>query len=151
MKPDPEELPQELREITSDVTSIPGTLYFTPEVFDQLNELCVLKRITPTRLIVEAINSQGARWEEFIEEVTIPSKPGKTEIWPEDPLYILARVLMVHLIRVFHKRLEDPSGFEELRKNAPAEWVFLRLNLELVQKSYSQSALRVPNTGSLLG
>src|SRR4029077_20281982 len=66
MKPDPEELPQELREITSDVTSIPGTLYFTPEVFDQLNELCVLKRITPTRLIVEAINSQGARWEEFI-------------------------------------------------------------------------------------
>jgi hypothetical protein len=89
-----------------------------------LNELCVLKRITPTRLIDEAINSQGARWEEFIEEVTIPSKPGEPEIWPEDPLYILARVLMVHLIRVFHKRLEDPSGFEELRKNAPAEWSF---------------------------
>ena len=103
MKLDPEELPQELREITSDVTSIPGTLYFTPEVFDQLNELCALKRLTPTQLIVEAINSQGARWEEFIAEVMIQLKPGESEIWPEDPLYILARVLMVHLIRVFTK------------------------------------------------
>ena len=54
----------------------------------------------------------------------IPLKVGEPEIWPEDPLYILARVLMVHLIRVFHKRLEDPPGFEELRKNAPAEWRF---------------------------
>ena len=124
MKLDPEELPQELREITSDVTSVPGTLYFTPEVFDQLDELCALKRVTPTQLIVEAINSQGARWEEFIAEVMPPLKPGEPEIWPEDPLYILARVLMVHLIRVFHKRLEDPAGFEELRKNAPAEWCF---------------------------
>ena len=124
MKVDPEELPQELREITSDITSIPGTLYFTPEVFDQMNELCVLKRLTSTQVIVEAINSQGPRWEEFIAEVMIPLKPGEPEFWPEDPLYILARVLMVHLIRVFHKRLEDPAGFEELRKNAPAEWCF---------------------------
>jgi len=30
----------------------------------------------------------------------------------------------MHLIRVFHKRLEDPAGFEELRKNAPAKWCF---------------------------
>ena len=124
MKLDPEELPQELREITSDITSIPGTLYFTPEVFNQLNELCVLKRFTPTQLIVKAINSQEVRWEEFIAEVMHPLKPDEPEIWPEDPLYILARVLMVHLIRVFHKRLEDPSGFDELRKNAPAEWCF---------------------------
>jgi hypothetical protein len=86
-----------------------------------LNKLSVLKRLTPTQLLVEAINSQGARWEEFIKEVMIPLKPGESEICPEDPLYILARVLMVHLIRVFHKRLEDPAGFEELRKNAPAE------------------------------
>jgi hypothetical protein len=124
MRLDPEQLPQELREITSNVTSIPGTLYFTPEVFDQLNELCVLKGTTPTQLIVQAINSQRARWEEFIAEVMIPLKPGEAEIWPEDPLYTLARVLMVHLIRVFHKRLEDPAGFEEVRKNAPAEWCF---------------------------
>src|SRR5262249_12787732 len=124
MKLDPEELPQELREITSDITSIPGTLYFTPEVFNQLNELCVLKRFTPTQLIVKANNSQEVRWEEFIAEVMHPLKPDEPEIWPEDPLYILARVLMVHLIRVFHKRLEDPSGFDELRKNAPAEWCF---------------------------
>ena len=73
---------------TSDIASIPGTLYFTPEVFDQLNELCVLKRLTPTQLIIEAINSQGARWEEFIAEVMIPLKPGEPEMWPEDPLYI---------------------------------------------------------------
>jgi hypothetical protein len=115
---------KELREITSDVTNIPGTLYFTPEVFDQLNELCALKRLTPTQLIVEAINSQAPRWEEFIAEVMHPLKSGEPKIWPEDPLYILARVLMMHLIRVFHKRLEDPAGFEELRKNAPAKWCF---------------------------
>jgi len=80
MKLDPEELPQELREITSDVTSILGTLYFTPEVFDQLNELCVLKRLTPTQLIVKAINSQGVRWEEFIAEVMYPLKPDEPGI-----------------------------------------------------------------------
>ena len=72
MKLDPEELPQELRETTSEVTSIPGTLYFTPEIFDQLNELCVLAGLTPTQLIVEAFNSQRARWQEFIAEVMIP-------------------------------------------------------------------------------
>jgi len=72
MKLDPEELPRELREITSDVTSVPGTLYLTPEVFDQLNELCVLAGLTPTQLIVEAFNSQRARWQEFIAEVMIP-------------------------------------------------------------------------------
>jgi hypothetical protein len=124
MKLDPEELPRELREITSDVTSIPGTLYFTPEIFDQLNELCVLEGLTPTQLIVEAFNSQRACWQEFITEVMIPLKPGEQEISTEDPLYILARVVMVHLIRTFHKRLEDPAGFEELRKNAPVEWSF---------------------------
>jgi hypothetical protein len=80
MRLDPEQLPQELREITSDVTSIPGTLYFTLEVFDQLNELCVLEGTTPTQLIVQAINSQRARWEEFIAEVMIPLKPGESEI-----------------------------------------------------------------------
>jgi len=94
MKLDSEELPKELREITSDVTNI-GTLYFTP----------------------------APRWE-FIAEVMHPSKPSEPKIWPEDSLHILARVLMMHLIRVFHKRLEDPAGFEELRKNAPAKWCF---------------------------
>ena len=124
MKLYPEELPQELREITSDVASIPGTLFFTPEIFDQLDELCILKGLTPTQLAVEAFNSQKARWQEFIAEVMIPSKPREPEVWSEDPLYILARVVMVHLIRVFHKRLEDPAGFAELRKNAPPEWSF---------------------------
>src|SRR5262245_13856939 len=124
MKLYPEELPQELREITSDVASIPGTLFLTPEIFDQLDELCILKGLTPTQLTVEAFNSQRARWQEFIAEVMIPLKPREPEIWSEDPLYILARVVMVHLIRVFHKRLEDAAGFEELRKNAPPEWFF---------------------------
>jgi len=85
MKLDPEELPQELREITSDVTSIPGTLFFTPEIFEQLDELCVLKGLTPTQLIVEAFNSQRARWQEFNAEVMTPLKPREPEIWPEDP------------------------------------------------------------------
>jgi hypothetical protein len=91
---------------------------------DQLDELCILKGLTPTQLIVEAFNGQRARWHEFIAEVMIPLKPREPEIWSEDPLYILARVVMVHLIRVFHKRLEDPAGFAELRKNAPPEWSF---------------------------
>jgi hypothetical protein len=95
-----------------------------PKIFEQLEELCVLKGLTPTQLTVEAINSQGVRWQEFIAEVMTPLKPREPKIRPEDPLYILARVVMVHLIRVFHKRREDPAGFEELRKNAPPEWSF---------------------------
>jgi len=109
MKLDREELPKELREITGDVTSIPGTLYFTPEIFDQLNALCVLNGLTRTQLIVEAFNSQRARWQEFIAEVMTPLKPREPEISPEDPLYILARVVMVHLIRVFHIRVRSST------------------------------------------
>ena len=62
---------------------------------DQLDELCILKGLTPTQLIVEAFNGQRARWHEFIAEVMIPLKPREPEIWSEDPLYILARLLMV--------------------------------------------------------
>src|SRR6516165_2066836 len=39
------------------------------------------------------------------------------EISPEDPLYILARVVMVHLIRVFHKRMRRPNGLLPQSRN----------------------------------
>lgn len=107
-----------------DGIAIPAVLYFPREVLGQLNELCHLRGLTPAQLILEAIKSQDNRFEQFIKEVWTPLKPGEPEIWPEDPLYSLASVLVLHLFRVLHQKLNDPAGFEEFKKNAPSEWSF---------------------------
>jgi hypothetical protein len=120
--PDDEKKP-DYRQLV-DGLSTPAVLYFPPEVLGQLNELCELRRLTPAQLIVEAIKSQDARFEEFITEVWTPLKPGEPEIWPEDPLKSLACVLVIHLFRVLHQKLNDPAGFEEFKKNAPSQWSF---------------------------
>jgi hypothetical protein len=56
-----------------------------------------------------------------------PLAPGEPDIWPEDPLFCLASVAMVRLIRNFIMLTKDPTGFEELVKNAPADWSFCSL------------------------
>jgi hypothetical protein len=110
-----------------DGLSTPAVLYFPFDVLGQLNELCELHRLTPAQLIIEAIKSQDARLEEFIEEVMTPLEPGEPEIWPEDPLKSLASVLLIHLFRVLHQKLNDPAGFAEFKKNAPSQWSFSSL------------------------
>jgi len=112
-----------LQDFVQDVAA-PAVLYFPPEVLDQLNELCELKAVSPGQLISEALKSQDERHEQFLKEVTTPLKPDEIEILPEDPLYILACVVTIHLFRTLHKRLQDPAAFEEVKKNAPVEWSF---------------------------
>jgi hypothetical protein len=53
-----------------------------------------------------------------------PLPPGKSELWPDDPLYALACVAMLHFARVLIKMVDEPEAFEELKKPAPAEWSF---------------------------
>jgi hypothetical protein len=56
--------------------------------------------------------------------VLTPLAPGEIEVWPEDPLDLLARVVALHAVRLLIKWYENPAGFEEDKKLAPAEWSF---------------------------
>jgi hypothetical protein len=64
------------------------------------------------------------RWEQTWDQVLTPLAPGEIEVWPEDPLDLLARVVALHAMRLLIQRYEDPAGFEEDKKLAPAEWSF---------------------------
>jgi hypothetical protein len=119
---------QELKSFIRDITAIPAVLYFWPPVLGQLNELCASRGLSPAGLISKAIESQDARFDEFIEELMTPLEPDEPE--PEDPLYILACVLTIHLFRVLHRKLNDPAAFGELKKRAPAQWSFASLEDE---------------------
>jgi len=55
-------------QLSSDLTT-PAVLYFPPEVLGQLNELCELCGLTPAVLICKAIESQDARFDQFIHEL----------------------------------------------------------------------------------
>ena len=107
----------------AELAAVPAILAFPPEVYAQLIELCELRGWTPNRLVVEAVRSQRGRVSQLIEELE-PLEPGEIEIWPEDPLNALARVVALHAMRLFIKSFEDPAGYEEFKKQAPAEWSF---------------------------
>jgi hypothetical protein len=111
-------------EILEEIATTPAALYLPREVCNQLTELCELRGWTPNRLIVEAINSQHDRFEQITLEVMTPLKPGEVEIWPEDPLYLLASVIAHYLMQRLLKSFTDPAGFEEENRQAPAEWSF---------------------------
>jgi hypothetical protein len=73
----------------------------------------------------EAMRSQGSRWEKIAEELLSPLEPGEIDVWPEDPLDILARVIFFHAMRLFSKSFYDPLGYEEEKKRAPTECFLL--------------------------
>src|ERR1700686_2049864 len=108
----------------AEIAAIPAILAFPPEIFGQLTELCELRGFTHHRLVVEAMRSQDGRWKKIAEEVLTPLEPGEIEVWPEDPLYILARVVLLRAMRLFSKSFHDPVGYEQEKKHAPAEWSF---------------------------
>ena len=95
-----------------EITRIPATLYFPPDVLGQLNELCELRRLTSGQLIAEAFKSQYARWDEFCKEIMTPLASGEREVWSEDPLYALACVAMLHFARALIKMVDEPDAFE---------------------------------------
>jgi hypothetical protein len=87
--------------ILGTITAIPAVLYFPAEVVEQLNELCRLRQFTAKELMTEAFKSQRPRFDQFVEEVLAPLKPGESTTWPEDPLYCLAYGAMGHFTRSF--------------------------------------------------
>ena len=110
--------------ILEEIAAIPAILAFPPEIFAQLDELCELRGFTHHRLVVEAVKSRLDSWKQISDEVLTPIAPGEIEVWPEDPLDLLARVVALHAMRLLIQRYEDPAGFEEDKKLAPAEWSF---------------------------
>jgi hypothetical protein len=113
-----------LLEMQEQLTSIPAVLYFPSDVLGQLHELCSLRQFTPHQLIDEALKSHSSRFEKFVEEIMTPLAPGEPEIWPEDPLYALACVTMLHFMRTFTMMMNHLAGFEEPKAQAPANWSF---------------------------
>jgi hypothetical protein len=114
--------------LLSQIPAIPAVLYFPPDVLGQLNELCNMRQLTVQQLMMEALKSQEYRFDQLIEEVMTPLKPGESTAWPEDPLYCLACVTLIQWIRTFNKMMEDPdamdAALEQLKKDAPADWSF---------------------------
>ena len=79
---------------------------------------------THHQLVGEALRSQEGRWLKLGKELLIQRPTGEIEVWPEDPLEILARVVLVRCMQLFSKNYTDPVGYEEEKKDAPAEWSF---------------------------
>src|ERR1700739_4684194 len=114
-------------EVISGVVAVPAVLYFPREVWEQLNELCRLRQLSPGQLMAEAFKSQFPRFDQFVEEVMTPRNPDEPNVWPEDPLYCLACGTMRHFMRTFVKMVNDPVAFQQMRKDAPADWSFRAL------------------------
>jgi hypothetical protein len=83
-----------------------------------------LRQLTPAQLMVEAFNSQEVRFDQFVEEVMTPLKPGESTDWPEVPLYCLACGAVRHFVRTFTMMMNDPVAFEQMKKDAPLDWAF---------------------------
>jgi hypothetical protein len=110
--------------IPSVITAIPAVLYFPHEVVEQLNELCRARQLTAQQLMAEVLKAQRPHFDRFIEDVLTPREPGEPPTWPEDPLYCLACGTMRHFARNFLMLMDDPIAFEQMRKDAPADWSF---------------------------
>jgi hypothetical protein len=106
------------------IVAIPAVLYFPHEVVEQLNELCRARGLTAQQLMAEVLKAQSPRFDQFVEEVMTTRKPGEPPTWPSDPLYCLACGTMRHFARNFLMMMEDPIAFEQMKKDAPANWSF---------------------------
>jgi hypothetical protein len=106
------------------ITAVPAVLYFPHTIVEQLNEFCRARQLSAQQLMVETLKSQEPRFDQFVEYVMTPRKPGEPPTWPEDPLYCLACGTMRHFARNFLMLNEDPVAFEQMKKDAPADWSF---------------------------
>ena len=112
------------KRIMAEIAAIPAILAFPPEVYAQLDQLCELRGFTHHQLVGEALRSQEGRWIKLRKELLAERPTGEIEVWPEDPLEILARVVLVRCVQLFSKNYHDPVGYEEEKKDAAAEWSF---------------------------
>lgn len=110
---------------------IPGVLYFPAKIVKDLEEIRVYNEYTYGQLVAWAFKMQLPRWNKFYKFVMTPFKPGEPKVWPEDPMFALACVALVHSVRTFTKMMKDPEAIdatlEQLKKDAPADWSFRSL------------------------
>jgi hypothetical protein len=110
------------------ILHIPGVLYFPPKLLEVLHAFLEYNEFTPGQLVAGALKMQLPRWKQFYKFVMTPLKQGEPVVWPEDPMFALACVALVHWTRTFHKIMEDPANIdatlEQLKKDAPADWSF---------------------------
>jgi hypothetical protein len=92
-----------------------------------LNEICKSLGYTPGQLVIEALKGQIDYWNEFYDHVmTLPVEP-EDLVWPKDPLFCLACVTTIHIIRSFTRCSDDPVAFAQLKEEAPIESSFSSL------------------------
>ena len=108
----------------AEIVAIPAILAFPPEVYCATRSAFELRGFTHHQLVGEALRSQEGRWLKLGKELLTRPPTGEIEVWPEDPLEILARVVLVRCVQLFSKSYHDPVGYEEEKKDAPAEWSF---------------------------
>jgi hypothetical protein len=110
---------------------IPGVLYFPPQLLEDLHKFLEYNECTPGQLVFGALQLQVPRWRKLYKFVMTPLKPGEPDVWPEDPMFALACIVVVHWMRTFHKMMENPAAInatlEQLKKDAPADWSFRSL------------------------
>jgi hypothetical protein len=113
------------------ILHILGVLYFPPKLLADLHSFLEYNEFTPGQLVAKALKMQLPRWKKFYKFVMTPLKPGEPIVWPEDPMFALACVALVHWTRTLHKLMEHPDAMdatiEQLKKDAPTDWVFRSL------------------------
>ena len=130
METDPEESNSRVakKRMLDQIVIIPATLYFPTSIVVELNEICEILGYTPEQLVIQALKGQTDYWNEFYEHVmTLLEKPGDF-IWPEDAVFCLACVTLVHIITTFTRCSYDPVAFAHLKEHAPTEWSFSSLD-----------------------
>jgi hypothetical protein len=120
----------ERRKIIAEIVAIPAVLAFPPEIYRRLDQLCELRGWTHQRLILEAMRIQASRLAKIGDKLLSSLPPGEIEVWPKDPIDILARAVVIHCMRLFVKSFHDPVGYEETKKKAPAQWSFCSIEDE---------------------
>jgi hypothetical protein len=100
-------------------------LYFPPELLEDLHKFLEYNECTPGQFVIGALKMQLPRWKKVYKFVMTPLKLGEAEVWPEDPMFALACVVVVHCMRTFNKMMKAPDAIdatlEQLKKDAPAD------------------------------
>ena len=118
----------ERRRIIAEIVATPAVLVFPPEIYRQLDQLCEFCGWTHQKLILEAMRGRASRLVKMGDELLASLPPDEIEAWPDDPVDILACAVVIHCMWLFGKIFYDPVGYEEAKRNAPAEWSFCSID-----------------------
>jgi hypothetical protein len=81
------------------IVATPATVYLPTGIVAELNEICESLGCTPGQLVIEALKGQIDHWNDFYEHVmTLPAEP-ENLVLPKDPVFCLACVTTIHIIK----------------------------------------------------